>query len=243
MRRRWPIFGNSSTSGVPPPTIPGRKASPTRSVTPIDFTLGKCLRRVLTPVTFLPRTKRPEEMTKPLRLHEDRLFPADPGTRAIARELYGLVRDLPIVSPHGHTDPSWFSGNAPFTNATELLLAPDHYLYRMLYSQGIALDRLGVPDRKGLVSADPREAWRLFASHFHLFRGTPSSLWLSQVFTDIFEIDVRLEAATADLYFDRIGEALKTLAFRPRALFERFKIEAIATTEGPTDTLEHHHSI
>jgi glucuronate isomerase len=182
-------------------------------------------------------------MTKPLRLHEDRLFPADPTTRAIARELYGLVRDLPIVSPHGHTDPSWFSGNAPFTNATELLLAPDHYLYRMLYSQGIALERLGVPDRKGMISADPREAWRLFAEHFHLFRGTPSSLWLNQVFTDIFEIDVRLEAETADFYFDRIGEALQTPAFRPRALFDRFKIEAIATTEGPNDTLDHHHAI
>jgi glucuronate isomerase len=182
-------------------------------------------------------------MTKTLRLHEDRLFPADPTTRAIARELYGLSRDLPIISPHGHTDPGWFSGNAPFSNATELLLAPDHYLFRMLYSQGITLDRLGVPDRKGLVSADPREAWRLFAAHFHLFRGTPSSLWLNQVFTDIFKMDVRLESDTADLYFDRIGEALKTPAFRPRALFDRFKIEVIATTEGPTDTLEHHHTI
>jgi len=182
-------------------------------------------------------------MTKKLHLHEDRLFPADPTTRAIARELYGLSRDLPIISPHGHTDPSWFSGNAPFSNATELLLAPDHYLFRMLYSQGIALERLGVPDRKGVVSADPREAWRLFAAHFHLFRGTPSSLWLNQVFTDIFAMDVRLEPDTADLYFDRIGEALQTPAFRPRALFERFKIEVIATTEGPTDTLEHHHAI
>jgi len=182
-------------------------------------------------------------MTKLLRLHEDRLFPADPAVRAIARELYRLSRDLPIVSPHGHTDPSWFSANAPFSNATELLLAPDHYLFRMLYSQGIALDRLGVPDRKGLVSADPREAWRLFASNFHLFRGTPSSLWLNQVFTDIFGMEARLESGTADLYFDSIGEALKTPGFRPRALFERFKIEVIATTEGPTDTLEHHHAI
>ena len=182
-------------------------------------------------------------MTKLLRLHEDRLFPADPAVRAIARELYRLSRDLPIISPHGHTDPSWFSGNAPFSNATELLLAPDHYLFRMLYSQGITLDRLGVPDRKGLVSADPREAWRLFASNFHLFRGTPSSLWLNQVFTDIFDMEVRLEADTADLYFDHIGEALKTPAFRPRALFERFKIDVIATTEGPTDTLDHHHAI
>jgi glucuronate isomerase len=182
-------------------------------------------------------------MTKKIALHEDRLFPAEPGLRAIARDLYRLARDLPIISPHGHTDPSWFSLNAPFTNATELLLAPDHYLYRMLYSQGVPLDRLGVPDRGGMVSADPRAAWRLFAEHFHLFRGTPSSLWLGQVFAEQFGLEVVLEAATADLYYDRITEQLARPEFRPRALFERFRIETLATTEGPTDTLEHHEMI
>lgn len=180
---------------------------------------------------------------RPLVLHEDRLFPADPGTRAIARRLYALVRDLPILSPHGHTDPEWFAGNAPFANAAELLLAPDHYLYRMLYSQGIPLERLGVPSRAGKPDVDPREAWRLFASNYHLFRGTPSSIWLDYVFAKVFGFEQRLGIRTADHYFDRIGEQLASPAFRPRALFERFNIEAIATTESPIDKLEHHAAI
>ena len=122
-------------------------------------------------------------MSKKLVLHADRLFPADPAVRAIARRLYGAVQDLPIISPHGHTDPAWFADNEPFGNATELLLAPDHYLYRMLYSQGVPLARpRGRARDGGSPSADPREAWRLFASNFHLFRGTPSSLWLNHVF-------------------------------------------------------------
>ncbi|MEO5773589.1 MAG: glucuronate isomerase [Sphingomicrobium sp.] len=182
-------------------------------------------------------------MTKPLILDPDRLLPAEPGTRAIARDLYAQVASLPIVSPHGHTDPAWFATNAPWSNATELLLAPDHYLYRMLYSQGVPLDRLGVPSRNGPSSADPREAWRLFAAHYYLFRGTPSRMWLDHVFGTVFGIDVALEPATADLYFDRIGEALASGAFRPRALFDRFNIELLATTEGPHESLDHHATI
>ncbi len=182
-------------------------------------------------------------MVKPLKLHEDRLFPADAPTRDLARRLYRTVKDLPIISPHGHTDPEWFAGNKPFTNATELLLAPDHYLYRMLYSQGIALDRVGVPSRKGPSKTDPRAAWRLFAKNFYLFRGTPSWLWLNHVFTEVFGFDVVLDETTADTYFDAIGEKLATPAYRPRALFERFNIEVIATTEGATDTLEHHKTL
>lgn len=182
-------------------------------------------------------------MARVLHLHEDRLFPADPTTRNIARALYGEVRRLPIVSPHGHTDPSWFSADAPFTNATELLLAPDHYLYRMLYSQGVRLEALGVPSRSGPAAVDPREAWRTFAAHWRLFRGTPSSLWLDWVFAEVFGLEVELSAETADLYFDRIDEALAQPQFRPRALFDRFGIELLATTEGPDDPLEHHRAI
>lgn len=115
-------------------------------------------------------------MAKPLQLHEDRLFPAEPSARGVAQRLYREVADLPIISPHGHTDPQWFAGNEPFTNATELLLAPDHYLYRMLYSQGVDLAALGVTSRSGPSTADPRAAWRMFAERFHLFRGTPSAL-------------------------------------------------------------------
>ncbi|WP_227340063.1 glucuronate isomerase [Sphingopyxis sp. P8] len=175
-------------------------------------------------------------MTRPLTLHPDRLFPSDAGQRDIARRLYADVADLPIVSPHGHTDPAWFATNANFGNAAELLLHPDHYVFRMLYSQGVSLDALGIRNR----AADPRESWRLFAQNYHLFRGTPTRMWMDWVFAEAFGIDVQFEAATADLYYDRITEALATDAFRPRALFDRFRIEVIATTESPIDTLEHH---
>jgi glucuronate isomerase len=182
-------------------------------------------------------------LPKRLELHDDRLFPAEASTRAVARRLYEQVRSLPIISPHGHTDPSWFARNEPFANAAELLLAPDHYLYRMLYSQGIPLEQLGVPSRNGPSSADPRAAWRLFAKNYYLFRGTPSWLWLSHVFAKVFAIDKVLSESTADEYFDHIGAALARPEFRPRALFEQFNIELLATTESPLDTLEHHRAI
>lgn len=182
-------------------------------------------------------------MARALELHPDRLFPADPGTRSIARDLYALIADSPIVSPHGHTDPAWFATDAKWSDATSLLLSPDHYLYRMLYSQGIQLDALAIPSRAGLPTTDPRAAWRLFASHYHLFRGTPSRLWLDHVFAAVFGIDTELDASTADSYFDTIGEKLASDAFRPRALFERFRIDFLATTEGAQDDLAHHQAI
>jgi glucuronate isomerase len=175
-------------------------------------------------------------MTRSLRLHADRLFPADHDTRAIARRLYGTVADLPIISPHGHTDAQWWATNAPFGNAAELLLHPDHYVFRMLYSQGLSLAARGI----GNPQADPRESWRLFAAHYHLFRGTPTRMWLDWVFAESFGMDVQFCAATADQYYDTITESLATDAFRPRALFERYKIEVIATTESPLDDLRHH---
>lgn len=182
-------------------------------------------------------------MPRPLVLNPDRLLPADPATRAIARGLYSEVKDLPIVSPHGHTDPSWWATDAPFANATELLLVPDHYLFRMLYSQGVQLEDLGVPTVGGAHEYDPRAAWRILAENFHLFRGTPSQLWLDWVFSAGFGLDVRLASDTADFYFDTINDKLATEAFRPRALFDRYNIEVISTTEGPLDTLEHHQAI
>ncbi len=182
-------------------------------------------------------------MTRPLVFHDDRLFPADERTRGIARALYGQVKGLPIISPHGHTDPAWFATNAPFEDATDLLLAPDHYLFRMLYSQGISLDALKVRSKAGIPATDPREAWRLLAQNFHLFRGTPSWMWLNHVFSQVFGFKEFLSAETSDTYFDRINEALATEAFRPRALFDRFNIETLATTEGPQDRLEHHKAI
>ena len=183
-------------------------------------------------------------MTKPLRLHPDRLFPADERTRGIARALYESVKALPIVSPHGHTDPAWFATDAPFANPSELLIVPDHYVFRMLYSQGVPLETLGVPTVDGSAAAsDPRAIWRLFATNYHLFRGTPSRIWLDWVFAEVFGLEVRLEAETADLYYDRIAAALAAPAFRPRALFDRFGIELLATTENPLDPLVHHQAI
>ncbi len=181
---------------------------------------------------------------KPLHLHPDRLFPSDPVQRSIARRLYTQVAGLPIISPHGHTDPAWFAQDEAFANATELLLVPDHYVFRMLYSQGVPLDALGIPRADGSRAAvDPRAAWRVFAERFHLFRGTPSSMWLNHVFHDVFGLRVRLDAGTADEYYDTITAALQAPQFRPRALFERFGIEVIATTESPLDPLEHHAAI
>lgn len=182
-------------------------------------------------------------MARRLELHPDRLLPADPTTRDIARSLYAEVADLPIVSPHGHTDAGWFADDAAWTDATSLLLAPDHYLYRMLYSQGVDLDALAIPRRDGVPATDPRAAWRLFAEHYTLFRGTPSRLWLDHVFADVFGIDVALETATAELYFDTIAEKLASAPFRPRALFDRFRIDFLATTEGAHEDLSAHRRI
>lgn len=180
-------------------------------------------------------------MTEKLVLHPDRLFPSDPASRSIARELYGQVRDLPIVSPHGHTDPAWFSLNEAFKDPADLLIVPDHYLVRMLFSQGVPLEHLGISRTDGgHTEGDPRAIWRAFAEHYHLFRGTPSRLWLDWVFAEVFEIDVRLSKDTADLYYDTIDAALKRPEFRPRALFDRFNIEVLATTDGAIDGLEHH---
>jgi glucuronate isomerase len=184
-------------------------------------------------------------MTIPkLSLHPDRLFPPDPDERGIAKRLYAHVAELPIISPHGHTDPRWFAGNEPFTNATELLLVPDHYLFRMLFSQGVALDDLGIPQVDGTVRGrDPRAAWRILADHYYLFRGTPSRMWLDWVFLEVFGMTERLTPDTADAYYDAIEAQLAREEFRPRALFERFGIEVLATTESPLDSLEHHETI
>jgi glucuronate isomerase len=183
-------------------------------------------------------------VTETLSLHPDRLFPADEQSRAIARALYKDIKDLPIVSPHGHTDPAWFALNEPFADPANLLIVPDHYIFRMLYSQGIQFEQLGIPRADGRpTESDPRAIWRVFAAHYHLFRGTPSRLWLDWVFAEVFNLDVRLSGASADLYYDRIEAALEQPQFRPRALFERFNIEVLATTESPLDPLDHHRAI
>jgi glucuronate isomerase len=177
-------------------------------------------------------------------LHDDRLFPADPAIRAIARRLYLEVRNLPIVSPHGHTDPRWFAENEPFPDPAQLFVTPDHYVYRMLYSQGVALEDLGVPRVDGgPVETDSRRIWRRFAEHYRLFAGTPTRAWLDHSFETLFGLTDRLAPANADHHYDVIAEALQRPEFRPRALYERFNIEVLATTESALDDLRWHKMI
>ncbi len=174
------------------------------------------------------------------RIHDDRLFSSDPTLRSLARHLYAQVRDLPLISPHGHTQAAWFARNQPFPNPAKLFVQPDHYVYRMLYSQGISLEDLeiGVDELK-----NPRRVWRLFAENYFLFRGTPTRLWLDYAFHELFGLEERLSAATADLFYDLISERLQTPEFLPRALYERFRLEVLATTDSPLDSLSDHQTI
>ncbi len=172
-----------------------------------------------------------------------RLFPADPHTRSVAADLFQAVEHLPIISPHGHVDPAWFASNEPFRDAVDVFLKPDHYVLRMFYSQGIGMDAFGFKGGGLEPATDRREIWRRFAEGYYLFRGTPSRTWLDHAFSTVFGLKNRLSAETADEYFDAINAALPTSEFRPRALLERFKIEAIATTEGALDNLDHHKAI
>ena len=177
-------------------------------------------------------------------MHPDRLFPTDPEVRSIARRLYASVSELPIISPHGHTDPKWFAADENFSDPAALFVTPDHYVFRMLYSQGIPLERLGIRRRDGgAVETNPRKIWRVFAEHFHLFRGTPTRMWIEQSLHDTFGVRERLTAESADRIYDQVSDLLALPEFRPRALFERFRIEVIATTDAPLDDLRHHYTI
>lgn len=184
-----------------------------------------------------------------LNLHPDRLLSSEPNVVAVARELYQDVKDLPIISPHGHTDPSWFDENQNFDNATALLIKPDHYVFRMLYSQGIALETLGIPQHglKGDMQAsrdvDPVAVWKIFAQNYFLFAGTPSGYWLDSTFANVFGFDEKLCSENAMEYYDEINRQLVQPEFRPRALMDKFNIELIATTEGALDALPHHRNI
>ena len=181
-----------------------------------------------------------------LNLHQDRLFPSDPTQRNIARRLYAEVRGLPIVSPHGHTDPQWFADNAPFPDPATLLVIPDHYVYRMLYSQGVALESLGVSEdgwRTGRTGFAEDLALARSPQHWHLFRGTPTQMWFNHVLHEVFGIRETLTPESADSIYDRIADCLSRPEFLPRAWYERFNIEVLSTTESPLDPLMHHRKL
>ena len=177
-------------------------------------------------------------------LNPDRYFSAIPAVREIARDLYTQVAALPLVCPHGHVDPRLLALDEPFPDPAALIVIPDHYIVRMLYSQGVAMERLGIPRSDGgAIEGDPRKIWQLFGDHFHLFRGTPSGAWLTHEFEDVFGITEPLNGASAMRIYDTIESRLRDPAFQPRALFERFNIEVLCTTDAATDSLEHHAQI
>ena len=181
---------------------------------------------------------------KPLALHPDRFFDAEPAVRSIARTLYEAVKALPLVCPHGHVPPVLLADDEPFPEPTSLLITPDHYIFRMLYSHGLRLEALGIPTQDGTpVETNPRTIWQRFADHYHLFLGTPTRAWLDYVFYHLFDIRTRLDGATAMPVYDQIRERLQEPAFRPRALFDRFNIEVLTTTDSAADPLAHHQAI
>ncbi len=179
-----------------------------------------------------------------LELHPDRLFSSQQDQRNVARRLFETVCDLPIISPHGHTDPRWFAENEAFVDPATLLITPDHYLFRMLYSVGVPLESLGIQRLDGdAVETDPRKIWQCFADHYYLFNGTPSRLWLDHAMASCFGVTQQLTADTAMEIYDQINGQLRLPAFRPRALFDQFNIALLATTESPLDTLGYHDEI
>jgi glucuronate isomerase len=174
-------------------------------------------------------------------LHEDRYFDADPAVRRAARAIYDDTRALPLVCPHGHVDPHLLADDTPFAEPTSLFLLPDHYILRMLYSRGVSLESLGVPRRDGAdVERDPRVIWQRFAEHYYLFAATPTQAWLDYQLHELFGVRERLAAGSAQRIYDQIVERLRTPEFRPRALYESFGIEVLATTDRATDALTDH---
>ena len=184
-------------------------------------------------------TDRPDRAT--LRLDPDRLFPSDPGVRSLARQFYESTRSLPIVSPHGHVDAGILAEDVGFGDAANLLITPDHYVTRLLHAHGVPLTALGHRDRvSGTPAADGRAIWRAFCERWKVFRGTPSRFWLESELVDVFGLDVIPDASTADELYDAITERLARPEFKPRALFERFRIDVLATTDEPADDLSAH---
>ena len=175
----------------------------------------------------------------PLTAHPDRLLPTEPAVRDIARRLYAAVRDLPIVSPHGHVDPRILVDDTPFTDPTSLLVQPDHYVTRLLHAGGVSLDQLGVGE--GPLPEDrARAAWRLLCGRWHQLRGTPVRYWFDSELAEIFGVRERPCADNADEVYDHIAAALAEPRHRPRALLRRFGIEVLATTDDPADELTAH---
>ncbi|MFD0783696.1 glucuronate isomerase, partial [Micromonospora azadirachtae] len=176
-----------------------------------------------------------------LRLHPDRALPAGDEVRAVARRIYRRTRELPLLCMHGHVDAAVLADDERFADPAQLLVVPDHYVTRMLVSQGVTLDQLGVPRLDGTVAeTDPRAIWRLFCAHWHLFRGTPSRYWLEHEIAEVLKLDLAPGPDTADELYDLIDARLSEPGLRPRTLLDTFNIELMATTDSATSPLHDH---
>jgi len=177
-------------------------------------------------------------------LNPNRYFDPDPTIRKIACQLYEGVKDLSYICPHGHVDPKLFSRNEAFNNPTELILIPDHYIFRLLYSQGIKLESLGIPTIDGTpVETDPKKIWQLFADNIHLYAGTPTGNWLGHEFSESFGMSQKLTPANAMDFYDELSARLQEPENHPRAMFDRFNIEVLNTTDAAYDSLAEHQLI
>lgn len=177
-------------------------------------------------------------------LDEDRYFDPNPAVRAAARAIYESTRDLPLICPHGHVDPAILAENCPFPEPATLFIKPDHYIFRMLYSRGIPLEAVGIPSRDGaVVETDARRIWQIFADNYFLFRGTPTGAWLDYELSIVFGMSQKLRPDNAQRIYDELSEKLESAEFLPRALFDRFNIEVLATTDRESDLLRHHAAI
>ena len=190
---------------------------------------------------YFDEEKMPDEITLP----DDRYFGPDAKQKEIALQLYAQVKNLPLICPHGHVDPRMFADpDYSFGSPADLLIIPDHYVFRMLYSQGIPLENLGVPRQDGdAVERDHRKIWQTFADNFHLFRGTPTGVWLAYELRVVFGIKQQLTRDTAPSIYDEIAAKLTQPEFRPRKMFERFNIEVLATTDAAADPLDQHRAL
>ncbi|HEX3806362.1 MAG TPA: glucuronate isomerase [Gaiellaceae bacterium] len=166
------------------------------------------------------------------------------GAAVTADALYASVAELPVVSPHGHIEAELFLDGARLDPPGRLFVTGDHYVLRLLYSRGVPLERLGVrPLDEGFYETDDRAVWRLLAEHVHLFAGTPSGLWLRETLANVFGVEERLTAASADTVYDAVEEQLASPGFAPRVLLGRFGVEVLATTDPASSLLVAHRTL
>lgn len=196
-----------------------------------------------TTATAPAKVEAADRRSAPLNPHPDRLLPSDPAQRAIARRLYDSVRDLPLISPHGHVDAALLAEDQPFTDPASLLVTPDHYVTRLLHAHGVPMNELGLRDREGAAVAPPREVWRAFCANWHHFLGTASRQWIESELAEVLGVRRQPSADTADELYDELTAKLAEPEMRPRALYRAFNIAVLATTDDPADDLRHHRAL